>query len=1255
MPRISREASEARLPSDRQAVEPSGFPSGVASFPVVGIGASAGGLGACRRLLEALPPDNGMAFILVQHLDPTHESMMVDLLTGHTSMVVRQAADGMLIEPGHLYVIPPGAYLSVGDGALRLSEPSAPHGARLPFDFLLHSLGATYAARAICIVLSGTGADGSLGLETVRKLGGLVIAQDPDGADYDGMPRSAISTGSVDLILPLAKIPDALLQYCSGTPLLLVRAELHPESLVQKWLPEIVDLLRTKTPHDFRHYKEGTLQRRIERRMGMAAIAADDMSRYIEHLRRDTSELETLAKDLLINVTGFFRDPKAFEFLAAKIIPELVRNHSSAQALRIWIAGCSTGEEAYSIAILFIEEIALARRDIKLQIFASDVDSDAVASAREGVYPEEIEADVGSERLARFFSKEGSSYRVLPEVRTCVVFTVHDVLADPPFSRVDLVSCRNLLIYLRPEAQAKAVSLFHFALRDGGILLLGSAETLGNVDGRFEVVSKPERVYRHLGRAGHREIGLPIGDGEASRAPAHPWQGQTLSRDAAFAELCRGLVLDAYAPATVLVNSKLECLYSLGPTEHYFRMAPGPASLDVLVMVRDGLAIKLRAAIQQAAQDNSRVVVAAGRMDSTGAMIPLKIEVRPIPNGGEKLLLICFSDEPVPERKRGRSGKQVTSPRVAELEKEWETTRKELHGAIRGLELSNKEQRAISQEVLSVNEEYQSTNEELLTSKEELQSLNEELAALNTQLQETLERQRTTANDLKNVLYSTNVATLFLDEVLDIRFFTPATKALFNLIPGDIGRPLADLNPVAGGASLLADARAVLESLTPIEREIEAPNATWYARRILPYRTQENAVEGVVVTFVDITERRQAQELLEAAKQKAEIATAAKSRFLAAASHDLRQPLQTLALIQGLLAINTEEEKQRTLLTRLDETLGAMSSMLNALLTIDQIEIGANRPEVSRFSVNELFGRLRDEFSYLAQAKKLVLRVVPCSLSISSDPSMLERMIRNLPSNALKYTKTGKVLLGCRRRKGKLSIEIWDTGIGIPEADSQAIFDEYHQIDNPSHEASLGFGLGLSIVRRLATALGHRVSVHSQLGKGTGFAVEILLPTGGMELAIDHPPVDAADRQEGEPRRTGSILVVEDDPEVSDLLAQALEADGHRVAIASSGAEVLDFIARRIPRPDVILTDYNLPRGMDGLQVIARLRQGLHRQIPAIILTGDMGIETALKEAPWDCVWLKKPVKLMELRPIIQRFLQNSSPVAALGASAPEG
>jgi two-component system CheB/CheR fusion protein len=1222
-----------------------GPPSPHTDFPVVALGASAGGLDACRKFLAALPAGNGMAFILVQHLDPTHESMMVELLASSTPMAVVQAIDGMPVEPDHLYVIPPGTYLSVTDGLLHLSQPQARHGARLPFDFLLHSLAAGLGECTICVILSGTGADGSLGLLAIKENGGLVIAQDPDEAEYGGMPRSAISTGGVNLVLPVAEIPRALMQHGrpGTTP---TRSGLLDQDIASDWLPEIIDLLRTRTAHDFTLYKPGTLQRRIERRMVMAAVDIRDAGRYIKILRSDPNELNLLAKDLLINVTSFFRDPTVFDLLATKIIPDLVRSHAPDKPLRIWVAGCSTGEETYSLAMLFREAISAANLSIKLQVFASDVDPDAIASAREGLYPVSIETNVSAERIARFFAKEESNYRVSPELRATVVFTVQDVLADPPFSRLDFVSCRNLLIYLRPEAQRKVLALFHFALCEGGILLLGTSETIGTNDGQFEVISKTERIYRHIGRSRPGEFGFIRGTTDGIRVPARPGQPASLSRQTVLAELCRRMVMEEYAPAAVLINRQHECLYSLGPTDRFLRVVPGHPSHDLLAMARRSVRTKLRSAIQQSSQQGLRTVVAGGRTVEDGHSGTFSIAVQPFRSEGEELFLICFVDDPKSKPSHEKRGGPHDIPRVAELEQELEATRTELQGAIHSLEISGEEQKAINEEALSVQEEYQSTNEELLTSKEELQSLNEELTALNSQLQETLERQRTTSNDLQNVLYSTDVATLFLDKQLNIRFFTPATKALFSILPSDIGRPLSDLNSMAMDADLLTDARIVLRTLEPMEREIETPGGACFIRRVLPYRAQNDGVEGVVITFSDITERRHVADELGIAKRQADLANAAKSRFLAAASHDLRQPLQTLALLQGLLARNVDSDKGKKLVARLDETLGAMSGMLNTLLDINQIEAGTVHAEMTDFPVAHLLDQLREEFTYHAQAKGLTLRVVTCGLTINSDPRLLEQMIRNLLSNALKYTRRGKILLGCRRHDGRVSIEVWDTGIGIPDTELQAIFEEYHQLDNAARERSRGLGLGLSIVNRLGALLGHQVRVRSRPGRGSVFSIEIKLPVTRTETPLGASPLDQSHPASEPVHHVGSILVIEDDPDVRELLEVFLRDEGHEVATAYDGIRARELVAGGMVRPDLILADYNLPNGMNGAAVAAKLREALHHPVPAIILTGDISTGTMSSVALQEFVQLNKPVKLNELANAIQRLLPLSRAAA---------
>ena len=1213
---------------------------------VVGVGASAGGLEACRKLVEALPTGEGIAFILVQHLDPTHQSMMVDLLRGHTNLVVLQAAEGMVVDPDHLYVIPPGTDLSILDGVLHLSPPNARHGARLPFDFLLNSLAINYGTRAACVILSGTGSDGSLGVRTVKAMGGLVLAQEPTEAGFDGMPRSAIATGAVDLVLPTAGIAETLVRKAQGLPLdLAIRA---PSASIRDAgrLTRIIDLLRTRTPHDFRLYKNGTLERRIERRMALAGIKAAESDAYLERLKGDADELDSLAKDLLINVTSFFRDPSVFQLLSETVAPGLIMRRAVGHPMRVWSAGCSSGEEPYSLAMVLIEALEKAQSPVKLQLFASDVDEDAVAIAREGWYPGSIDTVVSGERLNRFFITDGTGYRVCPELRAAVIFTVQDLLADPPFSRLDLVSCRNLLIYLQPEAQAKVIDLFHVALNRGGLLLLGHSETTSGEDSGFEVLSKTERIYRRSGDRRRSDLHFPAGSTEVVEAIPRRVPGQLGPPQNALATLCESLILDAYAPAAVLINRHGECLFSIGPTDRFLKVAPGQSNHDLLAMARESVRGKLMLAMQEASREDSHGIATTGGPEAEGPKTHLQISVRPVQFQGESLSLVCFTEEFGPPARLETSDTNREPTQVSDLEHELGNTRKELQVAIRNLEISGAEQRAINEDSRSVTEEYQATNEELLASKEEFQSMNEELTALNGQLQETLERNRTTSNDLRNVLYSTRVATIFLDIELKIRLFTPDIRSLFNIIPSDIGRPLADLHSLASDHELLEDARTVISESEVRECEIRAENSLWYKRRIMPYRTHEDVVEGVVITFTDISSSRQAAQSVQAARAAAERANAAKSRFLAAASHDLRQPLQTLALVHGLLAKTVEGERAKRLVARLDDTLGAMAGMLNALLDINQIEAGTVHAEPVRFPINNLLDRLKGEFAYHARAKGLAFHTVPSGLWVTSDPRLLEQMMRNLIANALKYTETGSILVGCRRRSGKLSLEVWDSGIGIATEDIQAIFEEFHQLGNVARERSLGLGLGLSIVRSLSTLLGHDIKVRSAKDRGSVFSIEIALDDKGRPPESLASQLKNLDSNIPSGHRKGRILVIEDDPGLRELLEYALKHEGHGVVSASDGVSALDLVAKGVVTPELILADYNLPNGMNGLQVMAKMRAQLDRELPVIMLTGDISTETLQDIAKANCLQFNKPTNLQTLSEAIQTLLPPPPPLS---------
>ncbi len=595
-------------------------------------------------------------------------------------------------------------------------------GPRRPIDIFLQSLAKECGKQAIGAILSGTGDDGSRGIQAIRESGGLVIAQDPDEAGFDGMSRNAILTGVVDLVLPLAEMAAALVKYGKQPYLRATPADPTADDRPAAGFNEIIELLRQKTSHDFTLYKPGTLARRIERRM--AILGVQDGESYLTLLRADPAAIDLLAKDMLIHATRFFRDPKAFEILEEKVLPELVRRHPDDRTLRVWVPGCSTGEETYSIAMLFIEAIATAKRDIKLQIFASDIDEGALNTARAGIYPESIEADVAPARLARFFAKKGRSYRVVRELRQTVVFTVQNLLAHAPFSRLDLVSCRNLLIYLLPEVQERVISLFHFALREDGILLLGNAETVGRLGTQFAPISKRQRIYRHVGHGQPIEVAAAVAGTEVRPANS-PRVAEPAPPAPSLGDLAARALAQAYAPASVLVNYKHECLSVFGATDRYLQATAGGPNRDVIAMAYEGLGAKLKSALQRAATERAPATVVAAKMIRDGASVAVGICVRPTEIEGQELLLVSFVDEPKPKRPRRAGATKAASARTAALEQDLDATRKELGGAIRDLKIAHEDHQAINEEAMTVNEEYQSSNEELKNSKEELRSSNE--------------------------------------------------------------------------------------------------------------------------------------------------------------------------------------------------------------------------------------------------------------------------------------------------------------------------------------------------------------------------------------------------------------------------------------------------------------------------------------------------------------------------------------------------
>jgi two-component system CheB/CheR fusion protein len=844
-------------------------------LPIVAIGASAGGLEAFEQFFTNMPPNSGMAFVLVQHLDPTHKSILTELVRRYTAMTVLQVEDGMAVAPDTVFVIPPNRYLAILHGNLHLLEPTELPGLRTPIDYFFRSLAEDQKEKAICIVLSGTGTEGALGLRTVKGEGGMGMVQDPDSAKYDGMPRNAIATGLADYILPPAKMPEQLILYVhhalTKSP---GKADVHVPT-DKDLLEKIFILVRSQTGHDFSYYKQNTILRRIDRRMAINQITR--LSDYVRYLQEVPREADILFKELLIGVTSFFRDKEAFEALRDKAIPKLVENRSQDDPIRIWVPGCATGEEAYTIAILCRDVIESLKQTSTVQIFATDIDNEAIEAARQGLYPDSISVDVAPEFLQRYFTKEDSSRRVRKEIRDMVVFALQNVITDPPFSKIDLISCRNLLIYLGSVLQKKVLPLFHYSLKKEGFLFLGSSETIGEFSDYFSIVDRKWKLFkrRRTGLAGALILDLHAPTATDRRVEAQVTEYVAPMRRTNYREVAEKIILECYGPSGAIINEKNEVLYFHGRVGKYLEPASGEFTGNILAMAREGLKLELATSIRRAGTERAGIRTEHVLVKTNGEDQLINLIVKPIsePASLKGTLMVIFEDVPS-EKKAQSQAKQPNGvaaephPRVRLLEQELRSTREYLQTTIEELETSNEELKSTNEELQSSNEELQSTNEELETSKEELQSVNEELTTVNSEHQQKIEELSKISSDLNNLLASTEIGTIFLDTNLNIQRFTPAATGFVNLLSTDIGRPVSHLSSNMLYDSLAEDAREVLKTLKLREVEIASKDHRWYTMRILPYRTVENMIDGVVVTFMDITLRKRMEEAVKESEAK---------------------------------------------------------------------------------------------------------------------------------------------------------------------------------------------------------------------------------------------------------------------------------------------------------------------------------------------------------------------------------------------------
>jgi len=826
------------------------------SFPIIGMGASAGGLEAFEQFFRHVPENCGMAFVLVQHLDPNHESILGQILQRTTSLPVLEAQDQMQVAPNNIYVIPPNRDMEIFNGKLQINMPSEPRSQRLPIDTFMRSLAEERGEGAIGVLLSGTGTDGTLGLRTILGAGGISLVQAPETAKFNGMPYSAIHAGYATQVLPADEMPKALM----GDLHHLIVQQTTPSPLNLSGIARILMMLRSASGHDFSQYKKTTITRRIERRMSIHNI--EDAEVYVRFLKEHPSEVQLLFKELLINVTSFFRDPDVFVVLKQSVLPELLANKPDDYVFRVWVAGCATGEEAYSIAILLRELMDENHKEFRTQIYATDLDDDAIAVARAGLYLANIAQDISPERLRRFFIKEEAGLRVKKEIREMVVFAVQNVIKDPPFTKLDLLSCRNLMIYLEPVLQNKLIPAFHYSLKPDGVLLVSPSESIGNHTKLFEPINRKWKLYRatHTTTFSSKllQSGLPWATAGVSRVPEVIAKKP---REANFSELARRMLLQLYAPASVVTDLQGNILYVHGETGRYLRPAPGQATLNVIEMAREGLQIELRAAIHTVVSDGLPVINKELSVKTNGdfSTVSFSLRKQTNPDASDGILLLSFQDIAIAESNKSKPRLRTTESsaqlRINALENELANIKETLQSTIEAQQVSNEEMLSSNEEMQSTNEEMQSTNEELETSKEELQSVNEELITVNAELQSKIEQLSDMQNDMKNLLDNVSVGIIFLDQHMHIRRFTREATRVYRLAQSDVGRHLGDIKSDLEGDDLLAPAQNVMNSLVPYEREMRTTNDAWCLARIQPYRSLDNVIEGVVLTFTDITER----------------------------------------------------------------------------------------------------------------------------------------------------------------------------------------------------------------------------------------------------------------------------------------------------------------------------------------------------------------------------------------------------------------